>query len=104
PSVLDDRVTLPDAAEVTSILLSVTAAVLGGIATGGAVAIVGGALSGASILAGQFASQERRREDWQLQLALAQQDVAIGAQQISIAVDQVGIARQGVQIAGLQAD
>lgn len=60
-------------------------------------------LGEAGSVLGQFASFERRAEEWQLQLALAQQDVAIGAQQVTLARDQVAVAVQEQLIAALQA-
>jgi hypothetical protein len=49
-----------------------------------------------------LASFERRRQEWELQGALAEQDVAIGSQQILLASDQVEIASQEKTIAELQ--
>ena len=41
-----------------------------------------------------LAGFERRRQEWELSVALARQDVAIGGQQVTIATDGVDIARQ----------
>jgi hypothetical protein len=64
------------------------------------------ALASASNMTGQrllsIASFERRKEEWQLQAALAQQDIVIGFQQIKIANDQVSIAKQEKNIAELR--
>jgi hypothetical protein len=49
-----------------------------------------------------LASYERRRQNWELQEALAQQDLLIGAQQITIASDRVEIVTQEKVIAELQ--
>ncbi|OWY63554.1 hypothetical protein B7486_52445 [cyanobacterium TDX16] len=50
------------------------------------------------------ASYERRKEEWKLQKALAEQDVAIGAQQIAIANDRVKVVEQEKVIAELQSN
>jgi len=49
-------------------------------------------------------NHERRKQEWQLQKTLAEQDIQISGQQISIAKDQVKIVEQEQQIAELQAD
>jgi hypothetical protein len=49
------------------------------------------------------ASFERRKQEWELQEALAQQDLVIGTQQIILANDRVGIVGQEKAIAQLQA-
>lgn len=51
-----------------------------------------------------IASQERRQEEWQLQVDLSNKDLAIGDQQISMAQDRVMIAEQESRIAGIQRD
>jgi hypothetical protein len=50
------------------------------------------------------ASYERRRQDWELQLALARQDELIGGAQVRLARDQVGVVGQERAIAVLHAD
>ncbi len=50
------------------------------------------------------ASWERRQQEWQLQLALARQDVAIGQQQIVQAKDSVAIATQEFAVTQMQAN
>jgi hypothetical protein len=49
-----------------------------------------------------LASFERRRQDWELQEALAKQDVAIGVQQVTIANDHVDVVKQEKVIAEIQ--
>ncbi|MCG8458716.1 MAG: hypothetical protein MI919_20745 [Holophagales bacterium] len=51
-----------------------------------------------------LASFERRRQEWELQSQLAQQDLRIGNQQIKIADDQLRIVGQEHAIARIQAD
>ncbi|MBO0793791.1 MAG: hypothetical protein J2P36_22960, partial [Ktedonobacteraceae bacterium] len=48
------------------------------------------------------ASWERRQQEWQLQLSLAQQDVTIGQQQITQANDHVNVTTQEYAIAQMQ--
>jgi len=55
-------------------------------------------------VASVWASFERRKQEWELQKALAQQDVVIGSQQIMLANDQVQIARQERTIANMQSE
>jgi hypothetical protein len=50
------------------------------------------------------ASQERRAQEWQLQLSLANQDGLIADQQVAIAAGQQAIARQEQAIAAIQTD
>lgn len=50
------------------------------------------------------ASFERRKDEWQLQKSLAEQDLEIGAQQIALAQDHRQVVAQERVIAGLQAD
>jgi hypothetical protein len=68
--------------------------------------VVGGLLDYADTSAqvnGIQASQERRLQEWQLQLALANQDKLIGSQQVAVAQDQVDISNQELAVATLQA-
>jgi hypothetical protein len=51
-----------------------------------------------------YASQERRMQEWQLQKALAEQDVAIADQQIDLAEDNVRVTEQERTIAQMQHD
>ncbi len=55
-------------------------------------------------VASVYASQERRKQEWQLQHNLAEKDVAIAGQQITLAMRQKDIADQERQIAGTQAE
>jgi len=55
-------------------------------------------------VSGIIASQERRQDEWQLQLDLGIKDLAIGDQQIIMAHDRVMIAEQESRIAGIQRD
>jgi Tc toxin complex TcA C-terminal TcB-binding domain len=48
------------------------------------------------------AAFERRKQEWQLQRALAEQDRAIGGQQVTLANDRVRIVEQEQTIAGIQ--
>jgi peptidoglycan hydrolase-like protein with peptidoglycan-binding domain len=50
------------------------------------------------------ASIENRKQEWQIQLASAQQDVLVAAAQVKTANDQVTIAQAEQTVAGLQAD
>jgi hypothetical protein len=94
-----------------SAISSIVTAISGGMAAIGAKAIVaasaGSSANALSSMAG-FASQmggfERREEEWQLALQLAQEDVKIGNQQIRLANDRVNITNQELSIAGLQAN
>jgi Tc toxin complex TcA C-terminal TcB-binding domain len=66
---------------------------------------LGATAQAASAVASVFsllASNERRRQEWEFQKALAQQDFQIGDQQVRIAQDLVQIAGQEVVIAELQ--
>jgi hypothetical protein len=95
---------LNDVWEALGVIGAVVGAVAGGFAKGSrAAGIVSGIATGAGILFGEIASFERRQDDWQFQLALAQQDVLIAGQQVALAQDQVAVARQEQQIAQLQA-
>jgi hypothetical protein len=49
-----------------------------------------------------IASYERREQEWQFQMNLAERDVAIGAQQITSAQDRVGVVNQELNIAHTQ--
>jgi hypothetical protein len=60
--------------------------------------------SGLGSIFGQFASNERREEDWEFQRSLAQQDIAIGSQQVGIAMDQLAVVTQEQKIAQIQSD
>jgi Tc toxin complex TcA C-terminal TcB-binding domain/Concanavalin A-like lectin/glucanases superfamily len=51
-----------------------------------------------------LASQERRKEEWQLQRDLAGQDILIAEQQIALANDRVKIANQEYRISTIQRD
>jgi hypothetical protein len=51
-----------------------------------------------------IASQERRQDEWQLQVDLGNKDLAIGDQQITLARDRVAIAGKESQIAKIQRD
>ena len=55
-------------------------------------------------IASVHATQERRRQEWELQLRLAQHDSLIGAQQIVISQDRVRVVGQERVIAQMQAD
>ncbi|MGH8066195.1 MAG: neuraminidase-like domain-containing protein, partial [Candidatus Entotheonellia bacterium] len=50
------------------------------------------------------ASHERRKQEWELQKSLAEQDTQIGAQQIILAEDHTRVVRQERTIAGMQAE
>jgi hypothetical protein len=58
----------------------------------------------AAQIASVNAALERRQDEWQLQVLLAEQDSLIGDQQKKIATDHVQIATQERVIAGIQAD
>jgi hypothetical protein len=79
-----------------------------GAASGGGDAAAGGStglgslFGGLGSLIGQFASNERREEEWILQRNLAQQDVVIGGQQALIAKDNLAAATQEQRIAQIQ--
>lgn len=81
-----------------------------GLAVAMAVAAVArGAFQGLAIgqeteatINGILASQERRKEEWQLQRDLADKDVLIADQQIILANDRLAIATQELRIAGIQ--
>lgn len=63
--------------------------------------------SGTSATASIFsnlASYERRRQEWELQQALAEQDVRIGAEQVALAHDRVRVVEQERVIAELSVD
>mgnify|MGYP001166956847 CR=1 FL=1 len=63
-----------------------------------------GSFSSSSNLLQLFASFERRREDWEFQKSLANQDLKIGQQGIVLAQDRVRIVGQERTIAVLQGD
>lgn len=99
---------------------------VGGFLAGGPVGavaggILGGLASGASGVASSFSAQavqhqlkatinaakasyERRRQEWQFQQGLAQQDIVISNQQIIISQNHVQVVTQERVIAGIQAD
>ena len=52
----------------------------------------------------EYASWERREEEWKFQKALAQQDVRVGAQGVKIAEDHVRVVEQERVIAEIEAD
>jgi hypothetical protein len=79
-------------------------AILGGGLPGAAVGAGVGLISGLGSLFGQFASNERREEDWRLQRDLAHKDVDIGSQQLILAADNVVVATQEQKIAKIQKD
>ena len=60
--------------------------------------------SAAAQIASVNAAMERRKDEWQLQKRLAQQDALIGEQQKAIANDQVQIATQERVISAMSAD
>jgi hypothetical protein len=53
-------------------------------------------------VSGMLASQERRRDEWELQQNLANQDMSIGDQQITLAQDRIDIAKKESEIASTQ--
>jgi hypothetical protein len=55
-------------------------------------------------VSGILASQERRQDEWQLQVDLANKDLDIGDQQIRLANDRKAIAARESRIAGIQRD
>ena len=59
---------------------------------------------GVASVASAIASFERKKEEWELSLRLAQQDVAISDQQIDIAEDHVRVTQQQQTIAQMQHD
>lgn len=64
----------------------------------------GSVLGGVGSLFSQFATHDRREEEWRLNRSLAAKDKEIGDQQILIATDQFNIATQEQTIAGFQRD
>jgi Tc toxin complex TcA C-terminal TcB-binding domain len=79
------------------------AVVVGSFAATGAAAAIGGALVNRNIQTNALmASQQRRVDEWQLQAALATQDLQIGKQQESLAQDNVAITVQQKSIADTQ--
>jgi hypothetical protein len=62
------------------------------------------AASTVSALLAQWASYERRAQEWEFQRDLGMQDVAIGAQGVVLAQDRVRITGQERRIAEIQAD
>ena len=55
-------------------------------------------------VSGILASQERRQDEWQLQVDLGNKDLEIGNQQINLAQNRITIAAQESRIAGIQRD
>lgn len=55
-------------------------------------------------IASVYASYERRMQEWELQKAVAQQNVLVGEQQITLAQDNARITRQELNIAEMQAN
>jgi hypothetical protein len=51
-----------------------------------------------------YASYERRKQEWELQKSIAEQDIRIGAQQIKLAQDRVRVVGQERTIAIMQAE
>jgi hypothetical protein len=70
----------------------------------GGIGDVGGALIATASLLQTIASYERRKQDWQFQLSLSEQDLAISNQQVSLAGDRVRVVGQERAIAQLQSD
>jgi hypothetical protein len=58
------------------------------------VSSLAGAVSTTASILSTFASYERRKQDWQFQLTLSQQDLRIGAEQAKLAEDHVRITGQ----------
>jgi hypothetical protein len=71
--------------------------------TGGASAAASAAQMTSQMLS-TLASYERRKDEWQFQREIAQQDIKIGEQQVKIANDQVEVAGQERVIAVMQSD
>jgi hypothetical protein len=69
-----------------------------------AVSSLAAATSTQTSILSTIASYERRKQDWEFQRTLAQQDVRIGTQQVKIAEDSVGVVRQEHAIAELQSE
>ncbi len=62
------------------------------------------ALSTTASVLQTFASYERRKQDWEFQAALGQQDIRIGSQQVKLAEDHLRVVGQERKIAELQMD
>lgn len=103
--------------ETASLFLLGTAAAIYGVAAGREVVKMGltvgllgepglaaQAASTTASLLSQWASYERREQEWRFQEKLAQQDVRIGNQQVTIAQDRVRVAGQERIISQIQAD
>ena len=71
---------------------------------GNAFSSIASGLSSQAQLWQQLASYERRKQDWEFQRSLANQDVLIGDQQVNLAKDRVRIVNQEREIAVLQND
>jgi hypothetical protein len=68
------------------------------------VSSLAGAVSTTASILSTFASYERRKQDWQFQLTLSQQDLRIGAEQAKLAEDHVRVTGQERLIAAMQAE
>src|SRR5262249_13085745 len=88
---------LPNSVSATSITYSPQAA-----AAASRIASLAAASSTTASMLSTLASFERRRQEWEFQQKLAQQDVAIGAQQVTIANDHVEVVEQEKDIAEIQ--
>ncbi|MCK4790247.1 MAG: peptidoglycan-binding protein [Desulfobacteraceae bacterium] len=55
-------------------------------------------------VANVWANYERRKQEWELQIEVANQDIAVGNQQITLANDRVRVVGQERKIAEMQAD
>jgi Tc toxin complex TcA C-terminal TcB-binding domain len=73
-------------------------------ATGSVVSLVATAISTMSSYYSMLASLERRKQDWEFQRDLANQDIKIGDQQVRLAEDHTRVVAQERQIAGLQSE
>ena len=85
---------------VSSLLASASASTSGG----GALASVGAIGQSFGSLLGQYASYERREQEWKFQEKLAKQDVRIGTQQIITAQDRLRVVGQERVISQMQAN
>lgn len=72
--------------------------------TGNALNAIASGLNSQVQLYQQLASFERRKQEWEFQLSLADQDVRIGQQQIKLANDRLRIVGQEREIAMIQND
>jgi hypothetical protein len=83
-------------------LLTMGAAAAAAAASAGSIA-TGIAAAGASLF-GAWSSHNQREDEWERQLAIARQDVAIGSRQILIARDHVQVTEQERNIAALHTE